>query len=192
FFGYKAQFINQAGDAPSMDAIKRYVDYVVARYGAYVDFWEVCNETSPSAEWITLVADYVKSIDPYQHMVSASWERADLEAIDIDSPHWYEKEAELESDTRTAQKINDQRWSSKPIIFGEQGNSVQNWDPLSSLRARIRSWTAFFSEGYFIFWDQQGNKNYTSGVANLYIGSELRGYFSVLQNYTAAVPSDVT
>ena len=86
----------------------------------------------------------------------------ELPAIGIASPHWYEKEGELSSDTSTVQKIEAQRYANKPIIFGEQGNSVQNWDPLSALRARIRSWTAFFDEGYFIFWDQQGSKNYMS------------------------------
>ncbi|HEV8244444.1 MAG TPA: DUF5060 domain-containing protein [Polyangiaceae bacterium] len=194
FFGYKPQLVDQWQDAASMDAVKRYVDYVVARYGAYVDFWEVCNESSPPAEWISLVANYVKSIDPYQHMVSSSWERPDLAAIDITSPHWYEKEAELASDTRTVTKIDEQRSSNKPIIFGEQGNSVQNWDPLSSLRARIRSWTALFNEGHLIFWESNFAKDYIPAgtAANLYIGPDLRTYFSALQSFAATLPADVT
>ena len=191
-FGWKQPYSGQWQDTPSMDAVKRYVDYIVARYGAYVDFWEVCNESSPPTGWISLVASYMESIDPYHHLVSSSWEHPELPAIGISSPHWYEKEAELSSDTSTVQKIDAQRYANKPIIFGEQGNSVQNWDPLSALRARIRSWTAFFDEAYFIFWDQQGSKNYMSGAANLYIGKEQRGYFSVLQTFTGAVPADVT
>lgn len=191
-FGWKQPYSGQSQDQPSMDAVKRYIDYIVARYGAYVDFWEVCNESSPPTAWITLVASYVESIDPYHHLVSSSWEHPELTAIGIASPHWYEKEAELSSDTSTVQKIEAQRYAKKPIIFGEQGNSVQNWDPLSALRGRIRAWTAFFDEGHLIFWDQQGSKNYMSGAANLYIGKEQRGYFSVLQTFTAAVPADVT
>lgn len=192
FFGWKPMFATNWQDKPSMDAVKRYVDYVVARYGAYVDFWEVCNESSPPSQWISLVAQYVKSIDPYQHMVSSSWERPDLPAIDLASPHWYEKEAELASDTRTIEKIEPLRASKKPIIFGEQGNSVQNWDPLSSLRARIRSWTAFFDEGHLIFWESNFAKDYKAGAANLYIGPDLRKYFNVLQTFTGAVSADVT
>ncbi|HEV8247490.1 MAG TPA: DUF5060 domain-containing protein [Polyangiaceae bacterium] len=193
FFGYKPQFIGQWQDPASMAAVKRYVDYVVARYGAYVDFWEVCNETNAPGEWITLVADYVKSVDPYQHMVSSSWERPDLPAIDISSPHWYEKEPELASDTRTIEMIGAQRWANKPIIFGEQGNSVQNWDPLSSLRARIRSWTAFFNEGHLIFWEMNYTKSYvpSGSAANLYIGADLRTYFNALGSFTASVPADI-
>jgi hypothetical protein len=193
FFGYKPQFTGQWQDAASMDAVKRYVDYVVARYGAYVDFWEVCNESSPPDEWIALVADYVKSIDPYQHLVSSSWERPGLPAVDIASPHWYEKEAELASDTRTVEMIGAQVWANKPIIFGEQGNSGQNWDPLSSLRARIRSWTAFFNEGHLIYWEMNYTKSYVpSGTAaNLYIGPDLRTYFGVLGAFTSSVPADI-
>jgi len=37
-FGWKQPFSGQWQDTPSMDAVKRYVDYIVARYGAYVDF----------------------------------------------------------------------------------------------------------------------------------------------------------
>jgi hypothetical protein len=192
FFGWKPMLATNWQDKPSMDAVKRYVDYVVARYGAYVDFWEVCNESSPPPQWISLVADYVKSIDPYQHVVSSSWERPDLTAISLASPHWYEKEAELASDTRTVEKIELLRRWGKPIVFGEQGNSVQNWDPLSSLRARIRSWTAFFDEAHLIFWESNFAKDYKAGAANLYVGPDLRKYFNVLQTFTGAVPADVT
>jgi hypothetical protein len=191
FFGWKPMFANAWQDQASMNAVKRYVDYVVARYGAYVDFWEVCNESSPPSEWITAVAEYVKSIDPYQHMVSSSWERTDLTAIDVASPHWYEKEPELASDTRTVAKIEAQRNAAKPIVFGEQGNSVQNWDPLSSLRARIRAWTAFFNEGHLVFWESNFAKDYKATAANLYFGPDLRKYFGVLQTFTASVPADV-
>jgi hypothetical protein len=112
-------------------------------------------------------------------------------AIDTSSPHWYEKEGELASDTRTVEKIQAQRYANKPIIFGEQGNSVQNWDPLSSLRARIRAWTAFFNEGHLIFWEMNFAKDYKANAANLYIGPDLRKFFDVLQTFTAAIPADV-
>jgi hypothetical protein len=191
FFGYKAAYIDQGADVNTMNAVRRYEDYIVARYGAYVDFWEVCNETSPSDQWVQVVADYIKSIDPYKHMVSISWDRAAHASIDIASPHWYEKEAELASDTRMVQKINEQRSYKKPIIFGEQGNSVQNWDTLSGLRARIRSWTSFFNEGHLIFWECTFAKDYFSGAANLYIGPTERQYFGALQNYTKDIEPDV-
>jgi hypothetical protein len=191
FFGWKPMFATAWQDKASMDAVKRYVTYVVARYGASVDFWEVCNESSPPSEWITAVADYVKTIDPYQHMVSSSWERPDLGAIDIASPHWYEKEAELASDTRTVAKIEAMRFAAKPIIFGEQGNSVQNWDPLSALRARIRAWTAFFNEAHLVFWESNFAKDYKAVAANLYFSPDLRTSFGVLQTFTASVPADV-
>jgi len=190
-FGWKPMLTDKWQDEASMNAVKRYIDYVVARYGAAVDFWEVCNESSPPTAWITLVANYLKSVDPYRHMISSSWEHPELMAIDVAGPHWYEKEGELASDTRTVEKIQAQRYANKPIIFGEQGNSVQNWDPLSSLRARIRAWTAFFNEGHLIFWESNFAKDYKANAANLYIGPDLRKFFDVLQTFTAAVPADV-
>ena len=32
----------------------------------------------------------------------------------------------------------------KPVVLTETGNAGHNWDPVSHLRMRIRSWVAFF------------------------------------------------
>ena len=189
-FGFEPPFPTGSKNSQQMDAVKRYVKYVVDRYGAYVDFWELMNEyPNPPAtmddDWYTQIAPYLRDIDPYDHPISTSWQRPDLSVIEITSPHWYQKESEFESDLVTQQQINHWKASGKPVIFGEQGNSEQNWDERSALRMRIRSWTAFFNEGALIFWNSSFAKDYRGGVAsNIYLGPEERGYLKVLQDFT--------
>jgi hypothetical protein len=55
---------------------KRFIEYAVARWGVYVDFWELLNERRASDEWTALMADYVRSIDPERKPISTSWPAA--------------------------------------------------------------------------------------------------------------------
>jgi hypothetical protein len=191
-FGFNPPFPNLNGSTPQEEAsLKRYIKYVVARYGAYTDMWELMNEATVTNHWIGITTSYLRSIDPYNRLIGTSWEQPANPNIDIDAPHWYEKESELQSDTRTTAKIDAEKPNNKPIIFGEQGNSVQNWDSLSALRMRIRSWTAFFDEGIFCFWNSSFAKDYFSGAANIYLGPIERGYIHAMQNFTSLADSSV-
>jgi uncharacterized protein (TIGR03437 family) len=190
-------FSAESNDSAKMAAVMRYVKYVVDRYGAYVDFWELMNE-NPSAQnpvdeqWYRIVTDYLKTVDPYAHLVSTNFPRPDLNGININSIHWYEKEDESDSDIATRRQIVPLKQSERTIVFTEQGNTGQNWDAGSALRMRIRSWTAFFSEGSLIFWNTSGFKDFISGeAANIYLGPEERGYISVLQDFASRVSADV-
>ncbi len=193
-FGFNPPFAGQALSAGDLNAIKRYVKYVVDRYGASVDFWELMNEAFATDEWYREVATYLRSIDPYKHPISTSWEKPGLGVIEINSPHWYEKESEFESDRDTWNRFGQSpgtqagsgwKAANKPVIVGEQGNTVQNWDDRSALRMRLRSWTTFFAEGTLIFWNSSFAKDYRNpDAANIYLGPEERGYLKVLQDFT--------
>jgi len=189
-FGFTPPFPDGANDPAKMAAVERYVKYVVDRYGAYVDFWELMNEATAlgvtmDKDWYEQVGGYLHSIDPYHHPLSTSWPQPGLDVIDIAGPHWYQHEGDFESDKATQQQIADWRSYGKPIIFGEQGNSIQNWDATSAMRMRIRAWTAFFNEATLIFWNSSFVKDYRADVAsNLYMGPEERGYLKVLQDFT--------
>ena len=190
-FGFDPPFPDTAGTNPAQqNAIKRYIRYVVARYGASVDVWELMNEATVREPWYIFAATYLRSIDPYQHPITTSWEKPELSVIDITAPHWYQFESEFESDKITASRIQASlgHGQRKPVVYGEQGNSVQNWDQRSAVRMRLRSWSAFFNEGILIFWNTSGFKNYRSPVAaNIYIGPDERGFVKVLQDFTAGV-----
>ena len=173
-----------------LDAIKRYVKYVVDRYGASVDFWELMNESTVSDGWYASVIPYLRSVDPYRHPISTSDERPNIAGIEIDSPHWYERESEFLSDQDTWNRFQGWKASGKPVVVGEQGNQVQNWDARSGVRLRLRSWTAFFAEGTLIFWNSSFAKDYfNASAANVYLGPEERGYLKVLQDFTRGFDS---
>jgi hypothetical protein len=163
-------------------AIGRYVRYVVDRWGAYVDFWELMNEATASDSWYQQVAAYLHQIDPYHHPVSTSNERPDLPVINISSPHWYENESEFSSDTDTWQRMMSWKQAGKPVVVGEQGNVGRSWYPTSAVRMRLRAWTAFFAQGTLIFWNASFAKD-DVGTA-IYLGPQERGYLRVLERFT--------
>ncbi len=177
---------------------QRFIEYCVARWGVYVDFWELLNERKASDEWTTLMADHVRAVDPDRKPISTSWEKPLLPAIDINAPHWYESESELESDLRVKQMADDWKQAGKPVIVGEHGNRGMNWDPRSGLRMRVRLWTALFQEISLVFWNTNWAKDgmfqgrpTPSRSANIYLGPEERGYVRVLQDFSARLDANL-
>jgi hypothetical protein len=173
---------------------KRFIDYAIARWGVYVDFWELLNERHASDAWVTEIAQYIRSVDPDRKPISTSWEKPYLPAVDINAPHWYEAEEERESDLKVVQRAAKWKEAGKPVIVGEQGNSGWNWDPLSALRMRIRTWTALFQEISLVFWNTSWAKDghhVPSGSANIYLGPQERGYIRVLRDFSLRLDPDV-
>ena len=190
--GWNPPYIKNSADTAKMNAVLRWATYCVNRWSAYVDFWEVMNETSGADElWYTIVANHIRNIDPYRHLVSTSWEQPTHPAIDIISPHWYGTEAVTASDLETANRIKNFKQYNKPIMYGEQGNSNLNWDATSALRMRGRIWSAFFNEGILIFWNSSYARDNGGGAANIYLGAEERQYTKAHQTFTAQLDKDV-
>jgi hypothetical protein len=196
--GRRTEAIEHPEDQALVEKEKRFVAYCVARWGVYADFWELLNERKASDQWTTMMADYVRSVDPDRKPISTSWEKAGLPAIDINAPHWYESENELNSDLRWQQLASKWKQPGKPVIVAEQGNTGMNWDPRSAVRMRIRAWTALFQEISMIFWNTSQSKaamfggHYTAGTgANIYLGPEERGYIRVLQDFASHLDGDV-
>ncbi len=84
----------------SRELYKRRLRYVVARYSAFtnVAFWEFWNEQEFTKldvplDWTREMAEYLKQIDPYQHLVTTSArvppEQYALESIDLTQAHLY-------------------------------------------------------------------------------------------------------
>lgn len=193
-----SEAVNHPRDTRTIEKEKRFVRYCVARWGVYSDFWELLNERHASAEWVDTMAAYVHSIDPDRKPVSTSWERPELPEIDLNAPHWYEAENELESDLRVRQQAVRWKAFGKPVLVGEQGNMGMNWDPRSAVRMRIRLWTSLFQEIGLIFWNTSWSKagmnqgRYTpENVANLYLGPEERSYVRVLSDFSARLDTQV-
>ncbi len=186
-FGSSPPFGSES-DPAKLAAVDRYVKYVVDRYGAYVDFWELTNEASPSDAWVTQVAGYLRQVDPYRHPVGTSWGRPQLPVIQFGTDHWYQTEDASRSDAVAWSRLRRESALSyrKPTLVDEQGNTGLNWDATSALRLRLRSWTAFFAETGLVFWNASFIKNCCpNGTSSVYIGPQERGYVRALQRYTS-------
>ena len=194
--GKKPPYMWDVEDVDTIEKEQRFIEYCVARWGVYVDFWQLLNESNASDEWLRLMAHHVRAVDPEARPITTSWNRPDLPFIDISTPHWYESESDGTSDLRVVQQAHEWKNAGKPVIVGEQGNTGMNWDPTSAERMRIRAWTALFEEISLIFWNTVWSKAgmhhgvYTPGAAaNIYLGPEERGYIRVLQDYSSKLES---
>ena len=186
-----ARETNSATIKKYIHTIDPYLDYVIARYGAYVDVWELLNETDASKEWIEYVASYIRTNDPYQHLITTSWERPELSEIDIHAPHWYESNSLNKVDTILSQYIKYNDWG-KPLVFGEFGNKGSNWDEDSLTRMRVQLWTSYFLGAGIIFWDSSGTKNYLNKVnANIYFGPEERTAIKAFRSFVEAIGTNM-
>ena len=191
-FGFMKVFNDAPKNVEGMAKVKRLIKYTVDRWGAYVDVWELLNEQKASDEWYAVVIPTLKSIDPYQKPIATSWERPELQGIDISAPHWYGREDELASDQVTANHAAAQKKFGKPVVYGEQGNGGGKpelvplgiggvWDPGSARRMRVRLWTAFFHEISLVFWETSYAKD--GHHMNIWLGPEERQYVHALQDF---------
>ena len=70
-------------------AIEGHLQFVVARWGAQTDVWSLLNEQRADAGWLSVAADFVRSIDPYHHPITSSWnDHINMSQIEMDSVHW--------------------------------------------------------------------------------------------------------
>ena len=200
-FGYQKVFNNQPNNAERMAKVKRFVKYSIDRWGAYVDFWEFLNEQKAADEWYEIMVPYLRSIDPYRHPITTSWERPNLTGIEINAPHWYQNENELQSDAVTVSRVKKWKKHGKPVIVGEQGNHVGKreppwprgvggvWDAGSARRMRIRNWTALFHEIAFIFWNTSYARD--GHYMNIWLGPQERQYIRAMQDFAYRLDADV-
>jgi hypothetical protein len=199
-FGFMRVSNDEPRNEEGMAKVKRLIKYSVDRWGAYVDFWEILNEQKASDEWYRIVIPYLKSIDPYHKPVATSWERPELEGIDINAPHWYGREDELASDRVTADHAQRHKKAGKPVVYGEQGNGGGRpelipqgiggvWDPGSARRMRVRLWTAMFHETSLVFWETSYAKD--GHHMNIWLGPEERQYVHALQDFAHRLDAGV-
>jgi len=199
-FGFQKVFNDEPFDLEKMEKVKRFIKYSVDRWGAYVDFWELLNEQKTHDRWYAITIPYLKSLDPYGHPVTTSWERPDLAGIEISAPHWYQNENELDSDKVTAARAKNWKRYNMPVVVGEQGNRVDRkkpvppgvggvWDKGSARRMRIRNWTAFFNEIAFVFWNTSYARD--GHFMNIWLGPKERQYVRAMQDFSYRLDKDV-
>jgi hypothetical protein len=194
FFNYWGQHAafwgQQTLTSGETKALQRYAQYLIDRYGAYIDIWEVVNEGNATAAWYAALIPYLKANDPYQHDVTSSTVYAlDQTAWDagvtLNMMHWYAPITEDHADQWTYDNILS--WKAdgavSNTIVGETGNccSVCNYGPPGF---RLRNWAAFFAEAILVYWDDATTKSACGGAnTNYYIGDEERAFAKVLQDF---------
>ncbi len=116
------------------ELVKRRLRYSVARWGwsMHLAAWELWNEVdnnenfdaSANEAWHREMAGYLKSIDPWQHLIATSWRDSRMFAlpeIDIVQAHSY-WDTEYDAAQYTLQDSDHlMRSYGKPFFFGEQG-----------------------------------------------------------------------
>ena len=165
-------------------AQKRYIHYIIDRYGPYVDFWEIANEfphESYSTAWLDAITHTIESYDPqFGRAKSISWDRPDYPGLDFDSYHQYWSP----SADQYAELGNN--WAkTTPTIFTELGNSLASDEPESADRWRVGSWCMFFKQTYPIFWQTGGHYQPASKAANLSFKPAVRANFKRLADWRA-------
>jgi hypothetical protein len=116
------------------ELVKRRLRYSVARWGwsMHLAAWELWNEVDnnenfdpvANESWHREMAQYLKSIDPWQHLITTSWRDSRMFAlpeIDIVQAHSY-WEPQYDTAQYTLQDTDYlMRPYGKPFFFGEQG-----------------------------------------------------------------------
>ncbi len=152
--------------------LTNYYRNILARYGAYVDIWELTNETQDtqlSDAWMTWVTNMVRSVDPYKRLVTNSSPRPnDANYLDVVSPHAYPG------------------WGPSavlPTVVGEAGfGSGSVWTTNNAFLIRRIDWASALKSIGWIWW----NQNYSTSLGqNAYLGYLERVQNKVLMNVMA-------
>ncbi len=165
-----------------------YVQYMINRFGAYVDIWEISNEntisTNPSATRdispavVDATSALIRQLDPYGHPISVSypWPGGPHPGIDLTDEHAYQNSPTLTLDeaytTSTySSKTYFAAYPGQPLIFGETGNQAPLLnDDGTGERFRDSLYSMFFSGAYPVWWMCDWTTTGGGGPSNIYIG----------------------
>ncbi len=179
--------------SPHLASMERYLRYVVARWSAYTDIWEIYNEDSFCPDdLLARFASVIREADPYCHPITTNYERPGAEWCEIVCPHEYmERPASFVPGHMSCQ-IGRMKGHGKPVLYTEFGNKaiLSNDDPI---KWRAAAWTAFMMEGAMTYWNMSGRRTEPDhekpwSNSNCYLGAETRKHFRVLADFTADLP----
>lgn len=193
-FSFQLPFDTNLKTQEQRAILKDYLQYVVSRYGAYIDVWELTNEIRLADDTIAFMVDELKKIDPYHHPITTSWERPDNPNIEINSLHWYDSECDLFCAQNVSSQVMKYKTLKKPTVFSEAGNHDANWDDTSADRLRVRLWITYFQNTSSIFWNSSmGYFSNPHGTSNIYLGPMERSYTRVFSSIiqTLSVEKDI-
>jgi len=182
-------------NAPNLPYQEKYFRYIIARYAAFIDIWEIFNEDCCApTDYLAHLHKIIRDADPYKHPISSNFSIYDEPFCEIIMPHEYVSIPANEVDAYLSKQIAAYKSFNKPIQYTEFGNKsgLSNVDPV---KWRIVLWTAFMNEVGMLYWSQSGYqttpKPDTYRNANAYIGPETRQHFRIFHQLTANLPQDM-
>jgi len=180
----------------AVEPVKHYLRYLVARYAAYTDIWELFNEDvyTPD-EWLREIAAYLRGLDPYDHLLTTNYERPLEDWNDIVTAHEYMTIPAWRVEEHLAKEFARLKSFNKPVMYTEFGNKgmLSNRDPV---KWRIAVWTSFMNESSMLFWSMGGSllpeaPEGRRGNANAYLGPQAREYFRRHLDFVRDLPIDM-
>lgn len=181
----------KAANLPLQEA---YLRYIVARFGAFVDIWELFNEDSYAPnDYLARLAVVIREADPYKHPITTNYTRSSEKWNEIVTWHGYMSISATETDAWLADKIGRLKSYGKPVLNTEFGNKgvLSNVDPV---KWRIAAWTAFMNESNILYWGMSGRKTEPGqprGNSNAYLGPDTRRQLRVLNEFIRDLPLDL-
>jgi hypothetical protein len=169
-----------------------YIRYIVARFGCFVDIWEIFNEDSYAPDdYLAHLAAVIRKADPYGHPVTTNYTRP-AQWNELATWHAYVGMPANEVDIWVAAQVGKYK-AGKPVLNTEFGNKaiLSNVDPI---KWRVAAWAAFMSESNMLFWGMSGTKTTPGrprGNSNAYLGPDSRKHLRVLNDFTGDLPIDV-
>lgn len=152
-----------------------YTEHLVGFLYNYTDIWEVCGEVSPPLPWFQAVVAEIRECDRLNRPISQSFnDEVYGPYVDINSPHWYYGGPDIPGDFHNQISLEYFKQTNHPLVFGELGNSGQNWSKQNVARVHDFLATALGEGTGIIFFNTSNAKDYTAGAANIYLGPEER------------------
>ena len=196
FGSLRDQVNNKSIHAPNLPLQEQYIRYIVARYGCFVDIWEIFNEDGFAPDdYLAHLAEVIRKADPYKHLITTNFAHLDAPWSDIITWHEYMGMSANAVDAYLVSQINIYTKYGKPVVnteFGNQG-TLGNYDPV---KYRIAVWTAYTQESSLLFWGMSFAKFTTGnpkakGNSNAYIGADSRAHFRVFHQLVDNLPLDM-
>ena len=175
--------------APTTQAALRYHQYLINRFGAYVDIWELCNESTIDQSYINVIVPCIRTNDPYQHLITMNGTITptnNLGQFDVWTFHAYYSAATL------GLSENGTGGHGMPVFDEECGNAAPfgSYDPR---RFRILAWTGFLKQTSLLFWGYGGGglpsqtSFFPGGISNESIGWEEQLEAKILTDFVAGL-----
>lgn len=170
-----------------------YHQYILNRYGAYVDIWELGNEQRgvPQA-YLDTITEFFNSNDPYHHPLTVSFDQTqdDTAALSVAAglhDYFGDPLTLLDADVSNACDAEKTTQNEdKPLIAGEAGNAYPQGNDVP-VRYRDMLWTYNMNQCAGIFWNMSAtmviDNTIQGSVSNMYIGPQQRLESKVFSNF---------